>query len=101
MKISTMPKEVAAELLAFIAENEDFENVCEELQGEYGVSEIKALLREITKELILELKCEKGDDYDFKKCTYLSKKSKKIISYLSPGEEKALLKAFGLTEEKK
>lgn len=100
MKLKTLPKEIACELLTYIAEKEDFTKVCESLGGEVTPADIKALLREMAGELQKELKTEFGDDYDFRKCKHLSKNVKKIISYLSPYEGKTLLKAFGLTEEK-
>lgn len=100
MKLSTMPKEVACELLVYMAEKEDFKEVCESLGGDVSVVEIKALLREIAGELQKEIKTEGGGKYDVEKCRHLSDSTKKIISYLSPLEEKRLFKAFGLTEEK-
>lgn len=99
MKLNTMPKEVACELLAYIAEKEDFSAVCKSLGGEVSEEEISAMLREIAVELQKELRAELGDAYDVKKCNYLSKDAKKIISFLSPSEEKRLLKAFGLVED--
>lgn len=100
MKLKTMPKEIACELLTFIAEKEDFAAVCGELEGEMSANDIKALLREIAGEFQKELKVELGEQYNVKKCKHLSKDAKKIISYLSPHEETKLLKAFGLTENK-
>lgn len=100
MKITTVPKEFACELLTFIAEKEDFSEVCKVLDGEVSATEIKALLREIATELQKEAAVEGAEIYDVKKCKHLSRNSKKIISYLSPHEEKTLLKAFGLSEDK-
>lgn len=100
MKIETMPKEVACELLTYIAEKEGFDAVCESLGSDISAVEIKALLREIAVELQKELRAEKGKKYNVQKCKHLSSNTKKIISYLSPNEENILLKAFGLTEEK-
>lgn len=100
MKINTMPKGVACELLAYIAENENFKAVLESLGDDISADEIKSLLREISFELQKELSAETGEQYDVKKCPHLSKNTKKIISYLSSHEENALLKAFGLVENK-
>ena len=101
MKIKTMPKEIACELLVFIAEKEEFAEAAEVLGSDIAVDEIKALLREIAGELQRELKVELGDQYDAQKCKVLSKDAKKILSFLSPGEEKKLLKAFGLVDDQK
>lgn len=100
MKLNAMPKEVACELLAYIAEKEDFRAVCESLGGDISESEIKTLLREIAVELRKELRADEGEKYNVRKCRHLSKNAKKIISYLSPQEERTLLKAFGLVEDK-
>lgn len=99
MKLNTMPKEVACELLTYVAEKGDFTNVCEGLGDDITVTQVKALLREVARGLQDELKTEKTETYDPQRCSYLSKDAKKIISYLSPKEEKTLLKAFGLTED--
>lgn len=100
MKISTMSKEFACELLAYVAENDDFAKVCDSLGGEVTREEIAGLLREITVELQKEILADSGDPYNVKKCKHLTKDTKKILSYLSPMEEKKILKAFGLTENK-
>lgn len=101
MKFNTMPKEVACELLTYIVEKEDFETVCSELDGDFSARSIKALLREIARNLQEELKNEKPEEYDPSKCKYLTSDAKKIITYLTPKEEKTLLKAFGLAEDQK
>lgn len=101
MKFNTMPKEVVPEMLAFIAEKGDFSEVCKELDGAFAESDIRALLREIANNLQGELKLEKVEPYSVSKCSYLSKDAKKIISFLSPREERTLLKAFGLVEDEK
>lgn len=100
MKLKTFPKEVACELLVYMAEKEDFSAVCESLGGEVSGNEVKALLREIAAQMQNELKVELGESYDVRKCKYLTDSSKEILSYLSPHEEKKLLKAFGLLEKK-
>jgi hypothetical protein len=94
-----MPKEVACELLTYIAEKETFANVCKELGSDITDIQVKALLREVVRGLQEELKTEKGPEYDPTKCNFLSTDAKKIITYLSPKEEKTLLKAFGLAED--
>lgn len=100
MKLNTMPKELACELLVYISEREDFDKVCESLGGEFPPERIKALLRELAAVLQAELKDEKRKNYNVKECSYLSKGSKKVISCLSPGEERTLLRVFGLVDEK-
>lgn len=99
MKINTMPKELACELLAYIAETVDFDDICKSIGEGIVTEEIKALLREIAEELRKEALAVGSEKYDVKKCEHLSKNAKEIISYLSPHEEKTLLKAFGLVED--
>jgi hypothetical protein len=100
MKISAMPKETAAELLIFLAEHEEFSSVTKLLEEGITVEEIRTLFREVASELLRESAQElKDTKYDTKKDAHLSPQAKKIISYLSPHEEKTLLEAFGLVDK--
>ena len=97
MNIKSMPKDVAAELLKYIADREDFCSV-EEIGSDVSSQTVKSLLREMAGELAKEVALENKADYDVKGCKKLSKLSKTIISCLSPREEKSLLTAFGLID---
>lgn len=99
MKIQTMPKETLAELLLFLAEREEFSTVQELLSEGVPIAEVRAALRELAMEVRKEAQLENESDYNPQKDAKLSKEAKTIISYLSPGEEKTLLKAFGLIEK--
>lgn len=99
MRIQTMPKETLAELLLFLADQEEFAAVEERLAGSLTAAQVRAALRELAMELKKEVSLEAGDDYDPQKDGKLSSEAKTIISYLSPGEEKKLLQAFGLREK--
>lgn len=96
-----MSKETMAELLAFLAEHEEFSSVREFLGEGFTVEEVRTLFRELAEGLMREASQERNDDYDPQKDTRLSKEAKEIISYLSPGEEKSLLSAFGFVEKVK
>lgn len=99
MKITTMPKETLAELLLFISENERFSSVEGKLAGGVSVEEVRASLRELSRELTREASEEQSLSFEsVRKSAHLSPKSRKIISYLSPHEEKTLFTAFGLDE---
>lgn len=101
MKLRAMPKHTAAELLLFLAENEDFPSVSKLLGKDVLVEEVKVVLREISAELMFEAEQEVGGEkYDLKNESHLSPQAKKIISYLSPNEEKTLLETFGLVDKK-
>ena len=100
MNITTMPKDTLSELLLFLSENEEFSSMSK-LMGEGITSEeVRAALRELAVGLRQEAAAEAAKQaYDAKKDSHLSKDAKTIISYLSPGEERALLTAFGLLEK--
>ena len=101
MKIETMPKETLAELLLFLAENEEFTSVQELIAEGVSVVQVRTALREVAIELRREADAEEGSQYNPQKDSKLSPEAKTIISYLSPGEEKSLLSAFGLIEKTK
>lgn len=101
MQTQTMPKETLAELLLFLSENEEFAAVEKLLEGGVSVARVRAALRELGLEMKREAAAEGENSYNPQKDGKLSKEAKTIISYLSPGEEKALLQAFGLLEKNK
>lgn len=95
-----MPKETLAELLLFLAENEEFASVSKLLHEGITPEEIRAAFREVAIGLRQEAAAEASKQgYDAKKDRLLTKESKTIISYLSPGEERTLLTAFGLIDK--
>lgn len=101
MEIHVMPKDALSELLLFLAENEEFESVKNFLVDGFTVQEVKGALRELAEGLRKEASQEAGPGYNAQKDGRLTKEAKEIISYLSPGEEKSLLTAFGLVEKTK
>lgn len=101
MEIKTMPKDTLAELLFFLAENEEFAAVRGALAEGVSVEEVRSVLRELAQALVKELSKEGTESYNAQKDHRLSKEAKDIISYLSPGEEKSLLQAFGIIEKPK
>ena len=94
-----MPKETLAELLFFLSENEEFESVKKLIGEGVTVEEVRASLREMAEGLHKEVAAEVANQYNAQKDSRLSPEAKEIISYLSPGEEKTLLTAFGLLEK--
>lgn len=101
IKITTIPKETLVELLFFLAENEAFSSVSEKLKDGVTVDETRYALRELACELAREVSAEQGATItEAKASATLSRKTKEIMSYLSPNEEKTLLTAFGLTDKK-
>lgn len=101
MKIQTMPKETLAELLLFLSDNEEFASVQELLIGGMTIQQVRSALRELALELKREAAQETETNYNPQKDSRLAKETKTIISYLSSGEEKTLLQAFGLVDKVK
>lgn len=97
MELKSMPKKTAAELLAFLAENENFESLERELQGSVEVGEVKALFREMAMQLHAQADAEDQAE-TFTGNPHLTRKAKQLLSCLSDTEEKALSRAFGLSE---
>lgn len=93
-----MPKDTLVQTLYFIADNERFSCINENLTGGISVEEVRSALRELAREIAKEAYVEQGDE--LKNNAHLSRKAKEIISYLSPNEEKTLLSAFGVAKPK-
>lgn len=96
-----MPKEALAELLLFLAEKEEFESVRGELADGVTMEEVRGSLSELATALQKEAAEEENTAYNPQKDIRLSKETKTLITYLSPGEEKSLLGAFGVVEKPK
>jgi len=101
MHFKTMPKEAVSELLFYLAEQEEFSSL-DRLGGDVTVQETRSVFRELAEQLRREADAEWSQkDYNAQKDRSLSKEARDIISYLSPGEERTLLTAFGLVEGQK
>lgn len=101
MELKTMPKETLAELLFFLAENEEFTSIQQHLAEGVTVEEVRMSLKELGEVLRKEAATEADTQYNPQKDVKLTGEVKKVISYLSPGEEKTLLTAFGFVEKPK
>lgn len=101
MEIKIMPKDTLAELLFFLAENCDFYSIEKLLDSEMTLEEVRSALRELGQGLLMEVSKEGAQGYNPQDDSKLSKEAKAILSYLSPGEEKTLLSAFGFIEKPK
>lgn len=98
MEIKNLPKDTAVELLRYLAEHEDFKSL-DALEPDGLTRETaRAVLRELADNLQKEVDAE-GRPREAGDLAHLSGEAKRILSYLSPREEKALLKAFGLIEK--
>ena len=99
MKITTMPKETAAELLLFLADNERFSSVTRQLGEGVKVEEVRALLRELATELGRQGSEEGELATGIGPEGWLSTQAKDVLSSLSPQDEATLLDAFGLKDK--
>lgn len=100
MDLKTMPKETAAELLLFLAENENFDSVRELLGEDLNVEEVRAVFRELATQIQKEVFVAEKEEEPLKNIR-LTKEAKEIFTYLSPLEERSLLGAFGMIEKPK
>lgn len=98
MELKSMPLDTVAEILQFMAEHEDFRSLAVAMGEEFQLEEIRGMLRELAVELrkIWALQRQHVDRTEVE--AHLSSRAKKILTCLSPREERTLLSAFGLIE---
>lgn len=101
MKIKSMPKEVLSEILLYLADYERMGGLEQTLQGSVAMLDVRTAFREIAVQLREEIVQEQQSMgvVDSSKIGHLSQETRKILSSLSPREEKILLRVFGLLEE--
>ncbi|MBU4485232.1 hypothetical protein KKA47_07430 [bacterium] len=101
MKITVIPEETLIELLYFLAENEKFASVKKMLGKDITPELVGSALRELAEQLTISLaQKEQVTRFDDSKNSGLSDEARKILSSLSPREERRLYKVLGLTESK-
>ena len=98
IELTTMPMEAAAEVLLFLAEREDFTAIQSVLAGELTLEEVRAMLRELAMQLRKVSAATPVPMGEGGKL--LNKRVHKLMTCLSPHEEKTLLRAFGLIERR-
>ena len=101
MKIQSLPKEVLAEILWYLADYEQFHGLEQTLQGGISIVDVRSALRELSVQLREDLVKDQQSSgaIDSSKIDNLSTHTRKILSGLSPREEKTLLRIFGLLED--
>lgn len=98
MDLKTMPLDAAAEVLDFLAERETFsalEAAGEEIQS----VEVRAMLRELAVELRKLWAATRSNNGRSEVEEFLTNRAKKLLTCLSPREEKSLLSAFGVIDK--
>lgn len=98
LTLKTMPLETAAEVLQFLAERDEFESIRKAVGPALTVEEVRAMLRELSMEL-RKMAAAARPAFDPTQIKGLSGRTKKILSCLSPGEERTLFSTFGLTDK--
>ncbi len=99
LNITTMPKAVLGELIAYLADHATFRSIENSFAGEITVQEVRAAFRELAIELKREAASESACVEELICTKTMSKKAKEVLSCLSTYEEKKLLSAFSLIEE--
>lgn len=94
----TIPKDILAELIGFIADREPFHSVQKELGGDMTVDQVRDALRELSFELKRESIAESSFCSDSGEDVRVSSQVQNVLSCLSTQEEKKLLRAFGFEE---
>lgn len=100
MKLKSLPKELFAEILNYLADYEALEGLINVLEGQYTLSQVRAAFRECASNMRKEVELEKEQTSlpDYRKDEQLSARVKELLSILSPGDERKLLDRFGLLE---
>lgn len=99
LALKTMPLDTAAEVLQYLADNEDFSHVANNPGADLATEEVRALLRELAVEL-RKFDAAQRVTVDRKDIKGLSVRTKKLLSCLSPGEEKSVFSTFGFMEKR-
>ena len=101
IKLKSLPKELCAEILDYLADYERLEGLDKVLEGEFTLLDVRRVLREISTHIRQEAEMEKGDKgtAEFPRDFLLSPQARQVLEVLSPGDEKRLLRRFGLLEE--
>ncbi len=100
MKLKSLPKELLAEVLDYIADYERLEGLDHILEGDYTTLDVRGVFREIAVHLRKQVTEEREDKslVDVRKDENLSREVKNLLSVLSPGDERRLLMKFGLLD---
>ena len=100
MKFKTMPTDVVIEILLYLTENESFESVAKGFNKQISPEDVREIFYEIVSHLRKDLK--NTDKTTLKSASFkkhLSKNSLAVLEALSPKEEAAILRDFGLSDE--
>ncbi len=98
MKIVSLPKDVLAELLRYLADQPVPDDLGHAMGGDFSPESGRAALRELAVQLAAEFEAERERSNPAVDPEILSSQTRKILSSLTPKDEKSLLKTFGLLD---
>lgn len=100
MKLKSLPKELFAEVLDYMADFEHLHGLNEILDGEHTILNVRSAFREAANQLRKQVSAEKEEKSltEYRKDQRLSDQVRNVLSILSPGDERKLLDRFGFLE---
>lgn len=100
LKLKSLPKELFAEVIDYLADYESLEGLSQILEGDHTILDVRSALRELALHIRKELGAEKDEKslIEYRKDERLSPRVKELLSVLSPGDERRLLERFGFLE---
>lgn len=101
MKIKSLPMELFAEVLNYLADYEHLAGLDHVLDDDYTVTDVRSALRELALQVRQESEQQKlqfNAKVDYQKDNRLTTHAKGVLSSLSPTDERKLLNRFGLLE---
>jgi hypothetical protein len=100
LKLKSLPKELFAEVIDYLADYESLEGLAQVLEGDHTILDVRSALRELALHIRKELGAEKDEKslLEYRKDERLSPLVRELLSVLSPGDERRLLERFGFLE---
>lgn len=100
MKLNSLPKELFAEILDYLADYEHLHGLNEILDGEHTILDVRSAMREMALQLRKEVEGARDEKSltDLRKDARFSSQVRNLLSILSPGDERKLLLRFGLLD---
>lgn len=101
MKLKSLPKELFVEVLDYLADYEHLSGLDQVLDDSYTVLDVRSAIREVSLQLRKEIEQEKTAKSlpNYQKDDLISQQAKRILSVLSPTDERRLLEKFGFLDE--
>lgn len=100
MKLKSLPKELFAEVLDYLADFEHLHGLNEILDGEHTILDARSALREAAIQLRKQVDADKEQKSitEYRKDQRLTEQVRSLLSILSPGDERKLLDRFGFLD---